>query len=181
MTDYKQIPEYLGLLTMGMEDITDSYNSRKPTLVFRFKNRADDPNQNFPDVRYIIQKSGYVRRSVLKDGKWNMNGNIIDRFDADSEKFREIGIILLYTNLMKAKKLIKPQEAYALRASFKAKSLIKLVFGYDDKYGYMQRFIDALTDNDSWYHDHAVSIMNMLNDPKKANQGIIKLAKELGL
>lgn len=176
---YKDMPEYKDMLEMGYVDITNIYKSSKPTLVFQHKSQVGRDPEN-GDIRYVVQQSGYVRNPSYDRVSWNMNGHILDTFNAGLENFREVGLVLLATNLKSANGLIDKSEAYKARAQVKVKGIITYLFKTDWSSYYDRAFINALKGG-AKVDDDFKKALDMINNPKKIYQGIVKLAKEIGI
>lgn len=170
---YKDMQEYIDILNMGYVDITNIYKSNKETLAFQHKSEVGrEPKTG--DIRYIIQhKSGYIRNPIYRDGHWNMNGRILDTFESND---RDVGVKLLSLKLKIANGLLKQSDTYKIRAEMKSKALIKFTFDGYNSYNY-RTFIDMINDPGVYIS----GILEMIDNPKKIYQGIIKLAKEFGV
>ena len=171
--DYKLLPEYKDILNMGYVDITDIYKSSKEVVAFQHKSEVGREPKN-GDIRYVVQKSGYIRNPIFEKG-WNANGRILDKFEDDSPDFKETGIKLLSLNLKVANGLLKRGDTYKQRAEIKVKTLIKRIFKEDGGY-YNRALLYAIKGG----KNDMSGAVAMLDDPKKIYQGIVKLAKELG-
>jgi len=175
--DYNLLPEYEDLLNMDYIDITNIYKSNKPIIAFQHKSEVGR-KPKYGDIRYVIQKSGYIRNPVYDKG-WHSSGRILSTFEANSPDFKEIGVILLTINLKLSNGLIERSEAYKLRAQIKTKGLIKYLFEIDPiSYNHNDiAFLEALNGENNSFK----KILDMIENPLKIYQGIVKLAKELSI
>ena len=177
--NYKLMQEYQDMLDMGYVDITNIYKSSKPIIAFQHKSQVGRESKQ-GDIRYVIQQSGYGRNPNYYDYQgskgWNANGRILDTFQADLPNFREVCLVLLATNLKIANGLIDKNSAYKIRAQIKIKGIIKNLFESNETY-YNRAFMAALKGANNNYK----KAFDMINDPKKIYQGIVRLAKELGI
>jgi len=180
MVYYKDSEDYKVILSMGYIDITAQSRSKKTTIVFQHKDELAREKE-MGDTKYIVQESGYVRRSVMeKNGKYNMNGKIIDKFRARSSSYPLDGLSLLKTYLEIKHGMIQQKDGYKMRAEVKIYAIMNAIFNTKGHNQFIQYLTAGKTYNNN--DDRRFErILNQLDDPKKKYQAIVRISKELGI
>jgi hypothetical protein len=191
--NYKQMPEYKELLSFGFVDITDQYKSTKPIVAFQLQEETQrEPRQG--DVKYVIQKSGYIRKNQYKE-HYNYNTGVkktgwdqtvrVEKFEPGLDNFDEVGVRLFNLYWKIKNKLISREEVSKLRVEEKKYMIFKILFDDVDDVPRLKHSIgylrDYLNGNKTWKYDDYDAIFTMMYKPGKFFQGMAKLLKELGI
>lgn len=184
---FKNNESYKELISRGLVDITHKLNSKNKTYIAlmpskyieRFNKKVMKPK----DMFYIITKGGYVRKNVWTEedyyhsSGWNSNGKIISRFNKNNP---EQGLLDLLINIKMHNNEISHQEIYDIKAPIKMQNIIIWLFDHDSNNYNYRGFIDGYNNVEPRTENRFISPWKMIRGNKQS-QGIVKMAKELGV
>lgn len=143
----------------GLVNVTNKYTQFKNSIVYE-----DSEN---PNIIYVVQASGYIRKPKKIDNRWNMSGHVIEEFPPHLPNWKEIGERLLEIKFQLKMKEITYDNAIDIRYELKVKPIqaytIKYIFTVES---YRLKFAYDIFNSDVSYKEKALKFID--NIPKNS-------------